>query len=95
MSKKPIIDHNPSFAQSVSTLVPSGYDEYSSNMKNVVKDILSLLDRNNISTPKPTSKSINIYFLSITLTKEEQQAMNGEIPINKLKIFLIEKLKIK
>ena len=57
MSKKPIIDHNPSFAQSVSTLVPSGYDEYSSNMKNVVKDILSLLDRNNISTPKPTSKS--------------------------------------
>ena len=57
MSKKPIIDHNPSFAQPVSTLVPSGYDEYSSNMKNVVKDILSLLDRNNISTPKPTSKS--------------------------------------
>ena len=57
MSKIPIIDNNPSFAQSVSTLVPSGYDEYSSNMKNVVKDILSLLDRNNISTPKPTSKS--------------------------------------
>ena len=57
MSEKEIIDNKHSFAQSVNTFIPSGYAEYSSNMKNVVKDILSLLDRNNIPTPKPTSKS--------------------------------------
>ena len=57
MSEKELIDNKHNFAQSVNTLIPSGYAEYSSNMKNVVKDILALLDRNNIPTPKPITKS--------------------------------------
>ena len=57
MSEQETIDNKHNFAQSVRTFIPPGYDEYSSNMKNVVKDILSLLDRNNIPTPQPISKS--------------------------------------